>query len=109
MSIELEPEDQALVTLAREVLARSHSGQAAVARDRRGRTHVATAISLPHLELEALQALVATLSSAEEAGLEAAAVIGWSPTPLGVAAVRDLDQSAPIFLVDSSGAVTGTA
>lgn len=109
MSLDLEPEDQKLVALARGLLARSQSGQAAAARDRSGRSYVAAAVKLPHLELEALQAVVAALASAGADGIEAAAVIGWSPTPNGVAAVRDLDPEAPIWLVDSSGAVTGRA
>lgn len=107
MSIELNPEDGKLVTLARALLARTDSGQAAAARDRTGRTYVAAAVDLPHLRLEALQAVISALVSAGGDGVEAVAVIGWSPTPDGVAAVRDLSRQAPIWLVDSSGAVTG--
>lgn len=109
MSIELSAEDAKLVTLARALLARTTSGQAAAARDRTGRTYVAAAVETEHLKLEALQSVVAALLSAGAEGIEAAAVIGWSPTPDGVAAIRDLDADAPIWLVDSSGAVTGRA
>jgi hypothetical protein len=109
VSIELDDEDQKLVTLSRSMLARTSSGQAAAARDRSGRTYVAAAVDLPHLRLEALQAVVAALVSAGGEGIEAAAVIGWSPTPDGVAAVRDLDGQAPIYLIDSSGTATGRA
>lgn len=107
MSIELDAEDLKLVTLARALLARTSAGQAAAARDRTGRTYVAAAVELPSLRLEALEAVVAALVSAGAEGIEAAAVIGWSPTPAGVAAIRDLDAEAPIYLVDSSGSVTG--
>lgn len=109
MSIELDAEDAKLVTLARSLLSRTDTGQAAAARDRSGRSYVASAVDLPNLRLEALQAVVAALVASGADGIEAAAVIGWSPTPSGVAAVRDLDPSAPIWLVDSSGAVTGRA
>ena len=109
MSIELDEQDQKLVTLARSLLARTSTGQTAAARDGSGRTYVAAAVELPHLRLEALQAVVSALVSAGGEGVEAVAVIGWSPTPDGVAAVRDLDAAAPIYLVDSSGAVTGRA
>jgi hypothetical protein len=109
VSIDLSAEDAKLVTLARSLLARTSAGQAAAARDSTGRTYVASAVELPSLRLEALQSVVAALVAAGADGVEAVAVIGWSPTPLGVAAVRDLSGTAPIWLVDSSGAVTGPA
>lgn len=109
MSVDLSEQDQELVDRARTALAQTSSGQVAAARDVRGETFVAIAVDLPHLRLEALQTLVAMMASAGSAPLSAVAVIGWSPTPEGVAAVRDLGVEAPVWLIDSSGRATGQA
>jgi hypothetical protein len=107
MSVDLEPDDQELVRLARSLL--GASGQAAAARDGSGKIHVGVAVDLPHFQLEALQSVVASVVTSGATSIQSVAVIGWSPTPEGVGAIRDLNAECPVWLVDSSGIATGRA
>jgi hypothetical protein len=103
----LDPEDTKLVTLARSARARTGSAQGAAVRDVDGRTYIATSVSLPSLGLSALQVAVAMAVSSGAAGLEAAVVIGDDPADLaGVAAVRDLSPSAPVYAAEPGGVIT---
>jgi hypothetical protein len=104
----LDPEDAKLVTLARSARARTGAAQGAAVRDGDGRTYVATSVALPSLALTALQVAVAMAVSSGAPGLEAAVVIGDDPPDTaGVAAVRDLSPTAPVYAADPAGAVTG--
>ncbi|HEX5401788.1 MAG TPA: cytidine deaminase [Pseudonocardiaceae bacterium] len=104
---ELGAEDQKIITLARSARALTGATEGAAVRDTDGRTYTAATVSLPSLRLTALQAAVAAAVASAAEGLEAAAVV-TSATELhaeSVAAVRDLGRSAPVFLVDPTGAV----
>lgn len=97
---DLTPEDDKLLTLARAAAARIDAPGAGAVRDDDGRSYVAASITLPHLTLTGLQIAVAQAAAAGADTLEAALYLG--DTDPGVAAVRDLSATAPIF------AVTGT-
>lgn len=73
--MELDPEDAKLVTLARSSRARTGAAEGAAVRDDMGRTYAAATVSLPSLELSALQAAVAAAVSSGAQQLEAAAVV----------------------------------
>jgi hypothetical protein len=104
----LDPEDAKLVTLARSARARTGAAQGAAVRDADGRTYVAAAVALPSLSLSALQVAVAMAVSSGAPGLEAAVVLGADPAdPAGVAAVRDVAATAPVYAADPGGTVTG--
>jgi hypothetical protein len=115
---ELSDEDLKLVTLARSARARTGAAQGAAVRDTDGRTYVATTVSLPSLQLTALQAAVAAAVSSGALGLEAAVVLGESSgggessaggasisDEAGVAAVRDVAPQAGIHFADVAGNV----
>src|SRR5215213_5439286 len=71
----LSPEDQKLVTLARTSRTRTQSHRGAAVRDLDGRTYVAASVSLPSLEIGALDLAVAMAISSGATGLEAGAVV----------------------------------
>ena len=76
-------------------------------RDTDGRTYVATTVALPSLTLSALQVAVAMAVSSGALGLEAAVVLGDDPADsAGVAALRDVAPSAPVYGADPAGAIT---
>lgn len=105
---ELDAEDAKLVTLARSARARTGAAQGAAVRDTDGRTYVASTITLPHLQLSALQVAVAMAVSSGALGLEAGVVLGGDPSDAdGVAALRDVAATAPVLFADASGTVTG--
>jgi hypothetical protein len=103
-----EPEDAKLLTLARANRARARSAEAAAVRDSDGRTYSAADLSLPSLQLSAIQVAVAMAASSGVRGLESAVLmsdsVGVSETDLAV--VRDFaGHGVPIYRVDDSGAV----
>jgi hypothetical protein len=57
--MELSAEDQKLVTLARATRARTGAAEGAAVRDSDGRTYAGATVSLPSLELSAVQVCVA--------------------------------------------------
>jgi hypothetical protein len=71
----VDAEDDKLVTLARSARARTGAAEGAAVRDDIGRTYVAATVSLPALDLSALQAAVAAAASSGATRLEAAAVV----------------------------------
>jgi hypothetical protein len=107
---ELSAEDAKLVTLARAARARIGALEGAAVRDGDGRSYAAATVALPSLALSALQAAVASAVCAGAAKLEAAAVVTEASTldDGGPAAVRDLSELAPIYLVAPDGTVLGT-
>lgn len=104
---ELDPEDEKIVLLARSTRARSQAEEGAAVRDIDGRTYTAATVTLPSLELTALQAAVAAAVSSGAEGLEAAAVVTDHAriADASVQVVRDLSRKAPILRADASGAV----
>jgi trehalose-6-phosphatase len=104
----VDPEDAKLVTLARSARARTGAAQGAAVRDGDGRTYVATSVALPSLALSALQVAVAMAVSSGAPGLEAAVVVGDDATDQhGLAALRDLSPTAPVYAADAAGVITG--
>ena len=108
---DLQPEDAKLVTLARSARGRTGAVEGAAVRDTDGRTYVAASVDLPSLKLSALQAAVAAAVSSGVEGLEAAAIVSASDAVEGegLAAVRDLTPSAPVFLAGPDGALRATS
>jgi hypothetical protein len=108
---DLQPEDQKLVTLARSARGRTGAPEGAAVRDTDGRTYLAATVSLPSLQLSALQAAVAAAVSSGVEGLEAAAVVSAAGEveAAGLAAVRDLTADAPVHLAAPDGTLVRTA
>ena len=101
--MERTAEDAKLVTLARASRARTGAAEGAAVRDRDGRTYAAATVSLPSLELAALDLAVAMAVSSGATGLEAGAVVGASVDP-SVASVRDLaGAGVPVVVADAAG------
>jgi hypothetical protein len=101
---ELDAEDAKLVTLARSARARNGAAAGAAVRDGDGRTYVATSVSLPSLQLSALQVAVAMAASSGAPGLEAAVSLGeQTADPAGEAAVRDVSPSAALLYAAPDG------
>ena len=105
----LSDEDAKLLTLARGALARAGAAQGAAVRDDDGRTYAAAAVTLPSLQLTALQAAVVLAASSAATGLEAAVVVlatadGDAADEPSLAVARDL--GTPVLIVaDTAGAV----
>jgi hypothetical protein len=74
--MELSSEDRKLVTLARATRARTGAAEGAAVRDGDGRTYAAATVSLPSLELSAIQVCVAMAVASGSKGLQAAVVLG---------------------------------
>jgi hypothetical protein len=101
------PEDLKIITLARSARARVGAAEGAAVRDETGRTYAAAAVALPSLQLSALHLAVAMAASSGAAALEAAALVsdGPGPSPVDLAAVRDLGPAAVIFHAGSDGSL----
>ena len=102
-----DPEDRKIITLARAARARTQAAEGAAVRDTDGRTYAATSVSLPTLQLSAVQVAVAMAVSSGAPGLEAVAVIG--PETLAETdrtAIADLGGPAVVvWLTDPAGVV----
>ena len=90
---ELDPEDAKLITLARSARSRTGAAEGAAVRDTDGRTYLAATVSLPSLQLSALQAAVAAAVVSAAGSVEEA----------GLAAVHDLTAGAPVLLAGPDG------
>jgi hypothetical protein len=103
----LSAEDAKLVTLARAARSRVGAAEGAAVRDGDGRTYAAANVSLPSMSLTALQLAVASAAAAGAVRLEAAAIVAEADAadPLGVAAVRDLSPSAPVYVAGPDGSL----
>jgi hypothetical protein len=100
MTSQLDAEDDKLVVLARAAAGRIGAAAGAAVRDDDGRTYAAASVELPSLRLSALQLAVAQAVAAGAQTLEAAAVVAASGVDdAGLAAVRDLAPTAPVFAV----------
>ena len=106
--MELSSEDQKLVTLARATRARTGAAEGAALRDPDGRTYAAATVSLPSLELSAVQACVAAAVAGGSGGAQAAVVLGEAeePTAADLAALTDLaGAGVVVHLADPRGTV----
>jgi hypothetical protein len=103
----LAAEDAKLVTLARAARARIGAVEGAAVRDGDGRTYAGGSITLPSLSLTALQYAVSAAVAAGAGVIEAAAVVSEASLldAAGVAAVRDLSSTAPVYLAGPDGTV----
>jgi hypothetical protein len=102
----LSPEDQKLVTLARTSRARTRSPRGAAVRDLDGRTYAAASVSLPSLEIGALDLAVAMAISSGATGLEAGAVVSEKEEIVDLSTIRDLaGQDVPVYVADDDGTI----
>lgn len=104
---ELGPEDSKIVTLARSARGRVGADEGAAVRDTEGRTYSACTVTLPSLNLTALQAAVAAAVASGAEGLEAAAVVTDAEALDGASmtAVRELSADAALLRADKGGTV----
>jgi len=102
-----DPEDRKILTLARSARARTGAAQGACVRDTDGRTYAGASVSLPHLELSAIQVAVAMAVSSAAPGLEAVALVAdEDPSPADFAVLGDLPGTGmAVWRADASGAV----
>ncbi|MFI5933006.1 cytidine deaminase [Actinoplanes sp. NPDC051494] len=107
---DLSAEDAKLVTLARGARARVGAAEGASVRDQDGRTYAAATVSLPSLQVTALQLAVVSAVAAGAKSIEAAAVVTETGVldGAGHAAVRDLTGDAPIHVAAPAGTLLGT-
>lgn len=97
------PEDQKLVTLATNTLARSSAQSAAALRDTTGRTYVAINVASPSLNLDAFEAVLTVALASGITGIEAVVACGVKPANL--AAIKDFAATATVFYIDASGEI----
>lgn len=102
-----DPEDAKIITLARSALARTGAAQGACLRDTDGRTYAGATVALEHLQLSAVQVVLAMAVSSGAQGVEAVAVCGGEgPAADDLAAVGDLPGTdVAVWVVDARGAV----
>ena len=108
--VQLGPEDQKIITLARSTRARVAAPEGAAVRDETGRTYAAAAVALPSLHLSALRLAVAMAVSSGASALEAAALVSDAeqPDPGDLAAVRDIGPGATVFHAAPDGTLRAT-
>ncbi|MFC1400110.1 MULTISPECIES: hypothetical protein [Streptacidiphilus] len=105
-TVDIDPEDKKIITLARSVRARNGVPEGAAVRDETGRTYVAGSVALESLRLSALQTAVAMAVASGAKGLEAAAVVSAAEAVAAddLAAVRDLGGvGTPVLLAGPDG------
>jgi uncharacterized NAD(P)/FAD-binding protein YdhS len=103
-----DPEDTKLVVLARAARVRGASAQGAAVRDTDGRTYTATGVTLPSLQLSAVQLAVATAATSGVSGLEAVVVVGGELADDDRVVVSDFaGRGVPIYLVSTTGELVG--
>jgi hypothetical protein len=106
-----DPESAKLVTLARSTRARTQAAEGACVRDRDGRTYAGASVTLPTLQLTALQVAVAMAVSSGARGLEEAVVVSGEATvnEADLSVVRDLaGPGVPLHLAAPDGAVVAS-
>lgn len=100
---ELTAEDEKIVTLARSSRARTGGAQGAAVRDDIGRTYAAATVSLPSLQLSAIQAAVAAAVSSGSTRFEAVAVVGEDEPSEADRALLAEVGSPQLIVADLSG------
>jgi hypothetical protein len=104
--MELSAEDRKLVTLARATRARTGAAEGAAVRDTDGRTYAGATVSLPSLELSAVQVCVAMAVASGSRGVAAAVVLGDATelSAADAAALRDFGgDGVVVHLGDPKG------
>jgi len=103
----LSPEDQKLITLARSSLVRTRATKGAAVRDLDGRTYTAASVTLPSLDIGALDLAVAMAISSGATGLEAGAVVTSKEGAIvDLSTVRELaGPDVPVYVADEGGAI----
>ncbi|HWJ65862.1 MAG TPA: cytidine deaminase [Nocardioides sp.] len=108
----LSAEDRKLVTLARATRARIQAVEGAAVRDTDGRTYAAATVSLPSLQLSAVQAVVAMAVASGSAGVDACVVLGEAQdlSEPDLAVLGDFAGTAgvTVHLGDPRGAISAT-
>lgn len=99
----MTPEDEKLVALARAARARIQAAQGAAVRDETGRSYAGATVTLPSLQISALDLAVAQAVAAGATSLEAAVVVGGDLPEID--AVQDLVTGVPVWHCDSRGQV----
>ena len=107
MSTLSNSEDQTLLTLASASMQRNNATQSAALRDGTGRTYVGNAITLVSLELDALQVALAIALSSGAAVIEAAVVVGRSPSGISLENVREISKNSMVWHVTADGSAHG--
>jgi cytidine deaminase len=105
-TLDLDPEDRKIITLARAARARNSVPEGAAVRDETGRTYVASTVELESLKLSALRTAVAMAVASGAKSLEAAAVVSEAGAVPDAdrAAVRDLGGAdTPVLLAGPDG------
>lgn len=74
--MDLEPEDNKLVVLAKATRARTGAAQGAALRDLDGRTYAGATVDLPSLQVSALDVCIAMAVASGAKGAEAVVVLG---------------------------------
>lgn len=93
-------EDAKLVTLARATRARTRAAEGAAVRDTDGRTYAGATVSLPSLQLSAVQVCIAMAVSSGSRGLEAVVIMGAeSVAEDDAAAIREFGGDVVVHLV----------
>lgn len=95
----LDAEDAKLVTLARGARGRAAAAEGAAVRDDDGRTYAAATVSLPSLNLTAVQAAVAAAVSSGAQALEAVAVVGAADQLDAASAAAMEDLGVPVVIL----------
>ena len=94
------PEDQKLVTLAVNTLARSGASQAAALRDTTGRTYVAINVVSPALNLDAFEAVLTVALASGITGIES--VVAAGAQPANSLAITSFAPNATIFYLNQA-------
>lgn len=106
--MELDPEDNKLVVLARATRARTGAAEGAALRDLDGRTYAAATVALPSLEVSALDVCIAMAIASGAKGAEAAVVLGEGADP-SLAALGDFaGAGVPVHIGTPAGAIGST-
>ena len=104
---DLDAEDAKLVTLARGARGRIGAPTGAALRDETGRTYSSADVALPSVRISALVLVVAQAAASGARGIEAAVIVGGTPSDDDVLAVRDLGGvDVPVIVCAPDGSVT---
>ena len=98
----LDAEDQKLVTLSKGARARVMAEAGACVRDQDGRTYSGASVVVANRVYGALELAVATAIASGAKSLEAASVVGDSPTTEEVAQFRSVAQPGAVLVQATS-------
>lgn len=101
----INSEDAKLLTLAKAAMQRHGAIQTAALRDGTGRTHVGNSVATSSLQLDALQVALAMALSSGATEIEAAVVVGQSPSALALTNVREISAQSAVWFAPADGSV----